>query len=60
MSKLLPYPFFILFSMISFNCTAIALLLQIDFLEPHENITKAIAWLLAAVTWFLVYRFRNK
>jgi hypothetical protein len=60
MNKLLPYPLFVLFSMISFNFTAIAVLLQIDFLEPHENITKAIAWLFAVVTWYLVYRFRNK
>jgi hypothetical protein len=46
--------------MISVNFTAMAVLLQIDFLEPHENSTKAIAWLFTSVTWFLVYHFRNK
>ena len=60
MNKLLPYPLFVLFSMISFNFTALAVLLQIDFMEPYSIITKVIAWLFAAVSWYLVYLYRNK
>jgi len=60
MNKLIPYPFFILSSMLSFNITAMAVVMQLDFPEPHATTTKVIFWLLAAVTWFLVYRFRNK
>jgi hypothetical protein len=60
MNKLLPYPLFVLFSMISFNFTAVAVLLQIDFLEPQSVITKIIAWMVAAGTWYLVYLYRNK
>jgi hypothetical protein len=60
MNKLLPYPLFVLFSMISFNFTALAVLLQIDFLEEQSIVTKVIAWLFAAGTWYLVYRYRNK
>ena len=60
MNKLLPYPLFVLFSMISFNLTALAVLLQIDFPEPFTITAKVIAWLFAAVSWYLVYLFRNK
>ena len=60
MNKLLPYPFFVLFSMISFNFTAAAVLLQMDFPEPFSTTTKIIAWLLAAGTWYLVYVYRNR
>lgn len=60
MNKLLPYPLFVLFSMISFNFTALAVFLQIDFLGPYSIITKVIAWLFAAVTWYLVYMYRNR
>ena len=60
MQKLLPYPLFVLFSMISFNFTALAVLLQIDFPEPFSITAKVIAWLLAAVSWYLVYVYRNR
>ena len=60
MNKLLPYPLFVLFSMISFNFTALAVLLQIDFLETYSIITKVVAWLLAAGTWYLIYVYRNR
>jgi hypothetical protein len=60
MNKLFPYPLFVLFSMISFNCTALAVLLQMDFPEPYSIITKIIAWLLAAGSWYLVYIYRNR
>ena len=60
MNNLLPYPLFVLFSMISFNFTALAVLLQIDFLESYSTITKVIAWLVAAGTWYLVYIYRNR
>lgn len=60
MNKLFPYPLFVVTSMISFNFTALAVLLQIDFLETYSIITKVIAWLFAAGTWGLVYVYRNK
>jgi len=59
-NKLLPYPLFVLFSVISFNFTALAVLLQIDFPEPFAITTKVIGWLLAAVSWYLIYVYRNK
>jgi hypothetical protein len=60
MKKLLPYPFFILFSMIAFNATAFAVLLQMDILIFHATIFKVIAWLATAGSWTLAYIYRNK
>lgn len=60
MNKLFPFPFFVLTSMIAFNFTALAVLLQIDLLEPSEISTKVIGWLVAAGTWYLVYVYRNR
>jgi hypothetical protein len=58
--KLLPYPFFLLFSVIAFNFTAFSVLLQMDFLIFNSTIFKVIAWLATAGSWSLAYIFRNK
>lgn len=60
MHRLLPYPLFVLFSMISFNFTALALMLQLNFPEPYPIYVKIVAWLFAAVSWYLIYYYRNK
>jgi hypothetical protein len=60
MKSLLPYPFFVLFSMIAFNATAFTVLLQMDFLIFNAIIFKIIAWLLTAGSWYLVYVYRNR
>lgn len=60
MNKLLPYPFFVLFSMIALNVTAFAVMLQMDFLVFNAIILKIIAWLATAGSWTLAYIYRNK
>jgi hypothetical protein len=60
MSKFLPYPFFVIFSIIAFNITAFATLLQMDLLIFNAIIYKVIAWLATAGAWSLAYKFRNK
>ena len=60
MNKLLPYPLFVLFSMIAFNVTAFTVMLQMDFLIFNALILKIIAWLLTAGSWYLAYVYRNR
>lgn len=60
MNKLLPYPFFVLFSMLAFNLTAFTVMLQMDMLIFNGIIIKIIAWLLVAGSWYLAYIYRNK
>jgi hypothetical protein len=60
MNKLLPYPFFVLFSMIAFNVTAFTVMVQMDFLVFNATFLKIIAWLATAGSWTLVYIYRNK
>ncbi len=60
MNKLLPYPLFVLFSMIAFNVTAFTVILQMDFLIFHATVIKVIAWLLTGGSWNLAYIYRNK
>lgn len=60
MNKLLPYPLFVLFSMIAFSITAFAVILQMDMLIFNSVILKIIVWLTAAGSWSLAYIYRNK
>jgi len=60
MNKLLPYPFFILFSIIAFNITAFTVILQLDMLIINANVYKVIAWLVTAGSWTIVYMNRNR
>jgi hypothetical protein len=60
MNKLLPYPFFVLFSMLAFNITAFTVMLQMDMLIFHATLLKVIAWLATAGSWSLAYIYRNK
>jgi len=60
MNKLLPYPFFVLFSMIAFNITAFAVVLQMDILIFNATVYKVIAWLATAGSWSLAYIYRNR
>ena len=60
MNKLLPYPFFVLFSIVAFNITAFTVMLQMDMLIFNATIYKVIAWLVTAGSWSLVYIDRNK
>jgi hypothetical protein len=60
MNKLLPYPLFVLFSMLAFNVTAFTVILQMDMLIFNATIIKVIAWLATAGSWTLAYIYRNK
>ena len=60
MNKLLPYPFFILFSIVAFNITAFSVILQMDMLIFNATVYKVIAWLATAGAWTLVYFYRNR
>jgi len=60
MNKLLPYPLFVLFSIIAFNFTAFAFVLQMDMLIFNATVYKVIAWLVTAGAWSLAYIFRNR
>ncbi len=60
MNKLLPYPFFVLFSMLAFNLTAFTVMLQMNMLVFNGIIIKIIAWLLVVGSWSLAYIYRNK
>jgi hypothetical protein len=60
MNKLLPYPFFVLFSMIAFNITAFTVILQMDMLIFNGTVYKVIAWLATAGAWSLAYIYRNR
>lgn len=60
MNKLLPYPFFVLFSMIAFNVTAFTVLLQMDLLIFNATVYKIIAWLATVGSWSLAYIYRNR
>jgi hypothetical protein len=60
MNKLLPYPFFVLISMIAFNITAFTVILQLDMLIFNATVYKVIAWLATAGAWSLAYIYRNR
>jgi hypothetical protein len=60
MNKFLPYPIFILVSIIAFNITAFTVILQLDMLIFNSIIYKAIAWLFTAIAWYLAYKYRYK
>jgi len=60
MNKLLPYPFFVLFSMLAFNITAFTVVLQMDMLIFNATVYKVVAWLVTVGSWSLVYIYRNK
>jgi hypothetical protein len=60
MNKLLPYPFFFLFSIIAFNFTAFSVFLQMDMLIFNATVYKVIAWLATAGFWSLAYIYRNR
>jgi len=57
---MLKFPLFLLFSMIAFNVTSGALVLQLDMLVFHDPVAKIVAWVFAAASWVLVFLFRNK
>lgn len=60
MNKYFPYPFFVLFSIIAFNLTAFAFVLQMDMLIINTTVYKVIAWLVTAGSWTIVYIYRNR
>lgn len=60
MNSLLPYPFFILSSIIAFNITAFAVVLQLDMLIIDATVYKIISWLVSAGAWTIVYFLRNR
>ncbi len=60
MNKFLPYPIFVLVSIIAFNITAFAVVLQMDMLIFNAIVYKIIAWLVAAIAWYLAYKYRYK
>lgn len=60
MNKFLPYPIFVLASIIAFNITAFAAVLQLDMLIFNATVYKIISWLVAAIAWYLAYRYRYK
>jgi hypothetical protein len=60
MNKFLPYPLFVLFSIVAFNITAFAVVLQLNMLIINATVYKVIAWLVTVVAWTVVYFFRNR
>lgn len=60
MNKLLPYPLFVLFSMLAFNITAFTVMLQMDMLIFNATVFKVVAWLVTAGAWTLVFIYRKK
>ncbi len=60
MNKFLPYPLFVLFSIVAFNITAFSVILQMDLLIFNATVYKVIAWLLTVGAWTAVYFFRNR
>lgn len=60
MNKLIPYPFFILSSIIAFNITAFAVVLQLDMLIINATVYKVISWLVSVGSWTIVYILRNR
>jgi hypothetical protein len=60
MNKLLPYPYFVFFSIIAFNITAFTVALQLDMLIISATVYKVIAWLVTAGSWTIVYVYRNR
>jgi hypothetical protein len=60
MNKLLPYPYFVLLSIIAFNITAFTVVLQLDMLIINSIFYKVISWLVTVVAWTIVYIFRNR
>ena len=60
MNKFLPYPLFVLFSVVAFNITAFAAVLQLNMLIINAAVYKIIAWLVTVVAWTFVYFFRNR
>jgi hypothetical protein len=60
MNKFLPYPLFVLFSIVAFNITAFAVVLQLNMLIINATVYKVIAWLFTVLAWTVVYFFRNR
>ncbi len=60
MNKFLPYPLFVLFSIVAFNITAFAVVLQMNLLIFNATVYKVIAWLVTVVAWTIAYIFRNR
>jgi len=58
--QILPYPLFVLFSIIAFNITAFTVVLQMGILIFNSTILKIIAWIFTISSWTVVYIFRNK
>lgn len=60
MNKFLPYPLFVLFSVVAFNITAFTVVLQLNMLIINATVYKIIAWLVTVAAWTVVYFFRNR
>lgn len=56
------FPLVILYNIIAFNITAVALSMQTNFpIIWHASITaKVIAWVVAVLAWVLSYKNRHK
>ncbi|MDE2259006.1 MAG: hypothetical protein KGK17_01590 [Betaproteobacteria bacterium] len=51
---------FVIFAIIAVNITMLAIVLQLDLLIFQSSLVKIIAWALAAGSWHMAYKFRNK
>ncbi|MGA7595203.1 MAG: hypothetical protein WCA64_08400 [Gallionella sp.] len=60
MNKFLPYPLFVLFSIVAFNITAFTVVLQLNMLIIDATVYKLISWLVTVAAWTVVYFFRNR
>lgn len=60
MNKLIPYPYFVLSSIIAFNITAFTVVLQLDMLIINATLYKVISWMVTLGSWAIVYILRNR
>lgn len=60
MKTFLPYPIFLISSIVAFNITAFAVVLQLNMLIFDALAYKILAWLVTAVAWTIAYVNRNR
>ena len=56
----IPYPLFVLFAIIAFNITAFTAILLMDVLIFKSLTLKIICGSATVISWYVVYRFRNR
>jgi uncharacterized YccA/Bax inhibitor family protein len=52
-------PYFILYSIIAINLSALSIVLQIDLIDTSIT-AKTISWILTTCAWSLVYVYRDR